>query len=150
MKESISGYIKADNRRLQFIVCDKSAFPSSGDLSSKQNPISRPLLRHNLRMLLSHRPLGNHRIMARTTETRFVIIIHNPITMARMNRLFGVTMAEQGGKPTGNRGSGNGRADQGSGVSARKSHSEHRPQTQPDANASSVDPDRFLNDDGVR
>ncbi|RUV53570.1 chromosome segregation protein SMC [Mesorhizobium sp. M5C.F.Ca.IN.020.29.1.1] len=34
--------------------------------------------------------------MAATTETRFVIITHNPITMARMNRLFGVTMAEQG------------------------------------------------------
>ncbi|MGB8818974.1 MAG: hypothetical protein WCC66_13735 [Rhizobiaceae bacterium] len=33
---------------------------------------------------------------ARSTETRFVIITHNPITMARMNRLFGVTMAEQG------------------------------------------------------
>ena len=32
----------------------------------------------------------------RRTETRFVIITHNPITMARMNRLFGVTMAEHG------------------------------------------------------
>ena len=34
--------------------------------------------------------------MARSTETRFIIITHNPITMARMNRLFGVTMAERG------------------------------------------------------
>ncbi len=34
--------------------------------------------------------------MARSTETRFLIITHNPITMARMNRLFGVTMAERG------------------------------------------------------
>jgi chromosome segregation protein len=34
--------------------------------------------------------------MARQTETRFVVITHNPITMARMNRLFGVTMAERG------------------------------------------------------
>ena len=34
--------------------------------------------------------------MARTTETRFIVITHNPITMARMNRLFGVTMAERG------------------------------------------------------
>jgi chromosome segregation protein len=34
--------------------------------------------------------------MARLTETRYVIITHNPITMARMNRLFGVTMAERG------------------------------------------------------
>jgi chromosome segregation protein len=34
--------------------------------------------------------------MAASTETRFVVITHNPITMARMNRLFGVTMAEQG------------------------------------------------------
>jgi chromosome segregation protein len=34
--------------------------------------------------------------MARQTETRFVVITHNPITMARMNRLFGVTMGERG------------------------------------------------------
>ena len=50
-------------------------------------------------------PLDDHNVerfcnlmdeMARTTRTRFVIITHNPITMARMDRLFGVTMAEQG------------------------------------------------------
>jgi len=34
--------------------------------------------------------------MVRQTETRFVVITHNPITMARMDRLFGVTMAERG------------------------------------------------------
>ncbi|WP_421981682.1 chromosome segregation SMC family protein [Roseibium sp.] len=34
--------------------------------------------------------------MSASTETRFVVITHNPITMARMNRLFGVTMAERG------------------------------------------------------
>ncbi len=34
--------------------------------------------------------------MTRRTDTRFVVITHNPITMARMNRLFGVTMAERG------------------------------------------------------
>ena len=34
--------------------------------------------------------------MARNTRTRFIIITHNPITMARMDRLFGVTMAERG------------------------------------------------------
>jgi chromosome segregation protein len=34
--------------------------------------------------------------MTRSTDTRFVIITHNPITMGRMNRLFGVTMAERG------------------------------------------------------
>jgi chromosome segregation protein len=34
--------------------------------------------------------------MAKSTETRFIIITHNPITMARMDRLFGVTMAERG------------------------------------------------------
>ncbi len=34
--------------------------------------------------------------MARTTRTRFLVITHNPITMARMNRLYGVTMAERG------------------------------------------------------
>ncbi|PHP67149.1 chromosome segregation protein SMC [Zhengella mangrovi] len=50
-------------------------------------------------------PLDDHNVerycnlmeeMAKSTATRFVIITHNPITMARMNRLFGVTMAEQG------------------------------------------------------
>ena len=34
--------------------------------------------------------------MSRSTDTRFITITHNPITMARMNRLFGVTMAERG------------------------------------------------------
>ena len=34
--------------------------------------------------------------MANETSTRFVVITHNPITMARMDRLFGVTMAERG------------------------------------------------------
>jgi chromosome segregation protein len=50
-------------------------------------------------------PLDDHNVerfcdlldeMTRKTDTRFVIITHNPITMARMNRLFGVTMAERG------------------------------------------------------
>jgi chromosome segregation protein len=50
-------------------------------------------------------PLDDHNVerfcnlmdeMAASTNTRFVIITHNPITMSRMNRLFGVTMAEQG------------------------------------------------------
>ncbi|MGA0597902.1 chromosome segregation protein SMC, partial [Enterovirga sp. CN4-39] len=36
------------------------------------------------------------REMAGETETRFLVITHNPITMARMDRLFGVTMAERG------------------------------------------------------
>ncbi|HTV33599.1 MAG TPA: chromosome segregation protein SMC [Methylocella sp.] len=35
-------------------------------------------------------------MMRAKTETRFITITHNPITMARMNRLFGVTMAERG------------------------------------------------------
>jgi len=34
--------------------------------------------------------------MTGSTDTRFIIITHNPITMARMNRLYGVTMAERG------------------------------------------------------
>jgi len=34
--------------------------------------------------------------MAKKTQTRFITITHNPITMARMSRLFGVTMAERG------------------------------------------------------
>ncbi|NTS30293.1 chromosome segregation protein SMC [Phyllobacterium sp. BT25] len=50
-------------------------------------------------------PLDDHNVerfcnlmdeMASSTDTRFVVITHNPITMARMNRLFGVTMGEQG------------------------------------------------------
>ncbi|HZP79967.1 MAG TPA: AAA family ATPase [Pseudolabrys sp.] len=50
-------------------------------------------------------PLDDHNVerfcdlldeMTKSTDTRFVIITHNPITMARMNRLFGVTMAERG------------------------------------------------------
>jgi chromosome segregation protein len=34
--------------------------------------------------------------MRRRTQTRFIAITHNPVTMARMDRLFGVTMAERG------------------------------------------------------
>ncbi|MEO0496319.1 MAG: chromosome segregation SMC family protein [Pseudomonadota bacterium] len=50
-------------------------------------------------------PLDDHNVerfcnlldeMVSSTDTRFVIITHNPITMARMDRLFGVTMAERG------------------------------------------------------
>ncbi len=50
-------------------------------------------------------PLDDHNVerlcdlldeMASATKTRFIIITHNPITMARMDRLFGVTMAERG------------------------------------------------------
>jgi chromosome segregation protein len=50
-------------------------------------------------------PLDDHNVerfcnllheMTSSTETRFIIITHNPITMARMHRLFGVTMAERG------------------------------------------------------
>ncbi|HEV7416606.1 MAG TPA: chromosome segregation SMC family protein, partial [Tianweitania sediminis] len=50
-------------------------------------------------------PLDDHNVerfcnlmdqMVASTETRFIVITHNPITMARMNRLFGVTMVEQG------------------------------------------------------
>jgi chromosome segregation protein len=34
--------------------------------------------------------------MTRRTETRFMVITHHALTMSRMDRLFGVTMAEQG------------------------------------------------------
>jgi chromosome segregation protein len=34
--------------------------------------------------------------MGGMTKTRFIVVTHNPITMSRMNRLFGVTMAELG------------------------------------------------------
>jgi chromosome segregation protein len=50
-------------------------------------------------------PLDDHNVerfcnllggMLERTDTRFLIITHNPITMARMDRLYGVTMAERG------------------------------------------------------
>ena len=50
-------------------------------------------------------PLDDHNVerfcdllqeMRKRSDTRFVTITHNPITMARMDRLFGVTMAERG------------------------------------------------------
>jgi chromosome segregation protein len=34
--------------------------------------------------------------MRKRADTRFIAITHNPVTMARMDRLFGVTMAERG------------------------------------------------------
>ena len=34
--------------------------------------------------------------MRQQTETRFLVITHNPVTMSRMDRLFGVTMREKG------------------------------------------------------
>ena len=34
--------------------------------------------------------------MKRLTTTRFIVITHNPVTMLRMDRLYGVTMPEQG------------------------------------------------------
>lgn len=34
--------------------------------------------------------------MTRETDTRYLIVTHNAVTMARMHRLFGVTMIEQG------------------------------------------------------
>jgi len=34
--------------------------------------------------------------MTRRTDTRFLVITHHSVTMSRMDRLFGVTMAEQG------------------------------------------------------
>ncbi|MCC6948108.1 MAG: chromosome segregation protein SMC [Bradyrhizobiaceae bacterium] len=50
-------------------------------------------------------PLDDHNVdrfcnlldeMTRLTKTRFIVVTHNPITMARVHRLYGVTMAEQG------------------------------------------------------
>jgi chromosome segregation protein len=34
--------------------------------------------------------------MVRETGTRFMVVTHHPMTMARMDRLYGVTMAERG------------------------------------------------------
>ena len=49
-------------------------------------------------------PLDDHNVerfctlltMLERAETRFLIITHHPVTMARMHRLFGVTMMERG------------------------------------------------------
>ena len=50
-------------------------------------------------------PLDDHNVdrfcnlmneMRRRTETRFICITHNPVTMSRMDRLYGVTMPERG------------------------------------------------------
>ena len=34
--------------------------------------------------------------MSRETQTRYLIVTHNAVTMSRMHRLFGVTMIEKG------------------------------------------------------
>ena len=36
------------------------------------------------------------RSSAESTRTRFMVVTHHPLTMARMHRLYGVTMAERG------------------------------------------------------
>jgi chromosome segregation protein len=35
-------------------------------------------------------------LMAESSTTRFLVVTHHPLTMSRMDRLFGVTMMEQG------------------------------------------------------
>ena len=35
-------------------------------------------------------------LMSRSSETRFIVVTHHPLTMSRMDRLFGVTMMERG------------------------------------------------------
>lgn len=34
--------------------------------------------------------------LTKITETKFIVITHHALTMSRMNRLYGVTMAERG------------------------------------------------------
>ena len=46
--------------------------------------------------------------MAEETDTRFLVITHHPMTMTHMDRLFGVTMAERGDLPAGERRSADG------------------------------------------
>ena len=36
------------------------------------------------------------RQMTQETETRYLVVTHNAVTMSRMHRLFGVTMIERG------------------------------------------------------
>src|SRR6266436_8855442 len=70
---------------------DWSSDVCSSDLICVLDEVDAPLDDHNVERFcnLLHEITGS-------TETRFIIITHNPITMARMNRLFGVTMAERG------------------------------------------------------
>ena len=35
-------------------------------------------------------------LMAKSSTTRFLVVTHHPLTMSRMDRLFGVTMMERG------------------------------------------------------
>jgi len=39
--------------------------------------------------------------MTDETDTRYLIVTHNPLTMSRMHRLYGVTMIERGCQPAG-------------------------------------------------
>ena len=46
--------------------------------------------------------------IAQATGTRFLVVTHHPLTMARMDRLYGVTMAERGDLAAGLGGAGAG------------------------------------------
>ncbi len=44
----------------------------------------------------AERPGGLPGMMAGQEGTRFLVVTHHPLTMARMDRLYGVTMQERG------------------------------------------------------
>lgn len=51
--------------------------------------------------------------MVQETDTRYLIVTHNAVTMSRMHRLFGVTMVEKRHQPPGQRGLAGSRTDGG-------------------------------------
>ncbi len=63
----------------------RNARPSGDGILETTGPILGRCLRGPF---LASKPWGQ--------LTRFLVVTHNPITMARMDRLFGVTMAERG------------------------------------------------------
>ena len=73
-------------------VADLRGVPDQPGADLRAGRGRRAARRRQCRTLL--RPAGAD--ASKRTETRFLIITHNPITMARMDRLFGVTMAERG------------------------------------------------------
>jgi len=70
-------------------------FDSTSDFDDLDETISNSKSKiisfdYNTHKILSDKKI-NH-----DTSTKFIIITHNPITMANMDRLYGVTMAETG------------------------------------------------------
>ncbi len=53
-------------------------------------------LRFFASLLLAFAVSAGFHAMAAESGTRFLVVTHHPLTMARMHRLYGVTMQERG------------------------------------------------------